>query len=205
MEKNYLVMIFKKQRNYRDKFLEQCAQIDAEIQASSLSNNSESRKFKLPKIKLKKFSGEAKDYLTFGSQFQKIHDDRNIADEDKMQYLLQAMEPKSKAERLVLSFPATAANYPKTIEQLRERFGREDLLVQIYVRDLLSLVMKNAVTGRAKTDLPSLYDELEGKLRALESLGRLKKNMGIFDPLSRKLLTRRSIDGMGKKQKSRLH
>ncbi|XP_035229447.1 uncharacterized protein LOC118201449 [Stegodyphus dumicola] len=97
-----------------------------------------------------------------------------------MQYLLQAMEPKSKAERLVLSFPATAANYPKAIEQLRERFGREDLLVQIYVRDLLSLVMKNAVTGRAKTDLPSLYDELEGKLRALESLGRTQEKYGDF-------------------------
>ncbi|GFU83513.1 hypothetical protein TNCV_3025601 [Trichonephila clavipes] len=49
------------------------------------------------------------------------------------------MEPGSKAERLVLSFPATAANYPKAIDQLKERFGREDLLVQIYVRDLLTL------------------------------------------------------------------
>ncbi|XP_035233519.1 uncharacterized protein LOC118205334, partial [Stegodyphus dumicola] len=97
-----------------------------------------------------------------------------------MQYLLQAMEPKSKAERLVLRFPTTAANYPKAIEQLRERFGREELLVQIYVRDLLSLVMKNAVTARAKTDLPSLYDELEGKLRALESLGRTQEKYGDF-------------------------
>ncbi|XP_035231804.1 uncharacterized protein LOC118203636 [Stegodyphus dumicola] len=60
---------FQEAENYRDKFLEQCAQIDAEIQASSPSNNSESRKFKLPKIELKKFSGEAKDYLTFWSQF----------------------------------------------------------------------------------------------------------------------------------------
>ncbi|GFV88022.1 uncharacterized protein TNCV_3241721 [Trichonephila clavipes] len=82
------------------------------------------------------------------------------------------MEPGSKAERLVLSFPATAANHPKAIDQLKERFGREDLLVQIYVRDLLNLVMKNAVTGRAKTDLPLLYDELESKLRSLESLGK---------------------------------
>ncbi|GFS50144.1 DUF1758 domain-containing protein [Trichonephila clavipes] len=38
------------------------------------------------------------------------------------------MEPKSKAERLVLSFPATAENYPKAIDQLKERFGREDFL-----------------------------------------------------------------------------
>ncbi|GFX69526.1 DUF1758 domain-containing protein [Trichonephila clavipes] len=80
-----------------------------------------------------------------------------------MQYLLQ---PHSKAERLVLSFPETAANYSEAIEQLRERFGRDDWLVQMYVRDLLGLVMKNAIKGRSKSDLTYLYGELEGKLRA---------------------------------------
>ncbi|GFX04925.1 integrase catalytic domain-containing protein [Trichonephila clavipes] len=90
------------------------------------------------------------------------------------------MEPKSKAERLVLSFPATAENNPKAIDQLKERFGREDLLVQIYVRELLNLVMKNAVSGRTKTDLSALYDELEGKLRSLESLGRTQEKYGDF-------------------------
>ncbi|GFU15449.1 uncharacterized protein NPIL_556131 [Nephila pilipes] len=63
--------------------------------------------------------------------------------------------PKSKAARVLESFPATADNYPKAVAQLQERFGREDLLVQIYVRDLLSMVMKNAATGRSKTDLPA--------------------------------------------------
>ncbi|GFX07229.1 DUF1758 domain-containing protein [Trichonephila clavipes] len=98
----------------------------------------------------------------------------------KMKYLLQSVEPKSKAERLVLSFPATAENYPKAIDQLKERFGREDLLVQIYVRELLNLLMKNAVSGRTKTDLSALYDELEGKLRSLESLGRTQEKYGDF-------------------------
>ncbi|GFV05383.1 DUF1758 domain-containing protein [Trichonephila clavipes] len=125
-------------------------------------------------------SGEAKDFLAFWSQFQKIHNDKSIAEEDKRQYLLQSMEPKSKAVRLVLSFPATAENYPKAMDQLKERFGREDLLVQIYVRELLNLVMKNAVSGRTKTDLSTLYDELEGKLRSLESLGRTQEKYGDF-------------------------
>ncbi|GFU66618.1 uncharacterized protein TNCV_3111021 [Trichonephila clavipes] len=89
------------------------------------------------------------------------------------------MEPKSKAERLVLSFPATAENYPKAIDQLKERFGREDLLVQIYVRELLNLVMKNAVSGRTKTDLSALYDELEGNYGLWRALDEHKKNMEI--------------------------
>ncbi|GFU08868.1 DUF1758 domain-containing protein [Trichonephila clavipes] len=78
------------------------------------------------------------------------------------------------------SCPATAENYPKAIAQLQERFGREDLLVQIYVRDLLSMVMRNAATGHSKTDLPALYDELEAKIRALESLGRTQDKYGEF-------------------------
>ncbi|GFV11159.1 DUF1758 domain-containing protein [Trichonephila clavipes] len=135
-----------------------------ELQENAGPSEAEKRKFKLPKIELKKFNGDPKEFLAFWSQFKKIHDDGSIAEEDKIQYLLQSVEPPSKAERQVLSFPATAANYSKAIEQLKELFGRDNLLVQIYVRDLL--VMKTAVKGRSKTDLTYLYDELEGKLRA---------------------------------------
>ncbi|GFT53823.1 DUF1758 domain-containing protein [Trichonephila clavipes] len=165
---------------YREKFWELTTKIELKSQQCTVPSDKESRKFKLPKIELKSSMERRKEYLTFWSQFQKIHEDRGIAAEDKMQYLLQSMEPGSKAERLVLSFPATAANYPKAIDQLKERFGREDLLVQIYVRDLLNLVMKNAATGRAKTDLPLLYDELESKLRSLESLGKTHDKYGCF-------------------------
>ncbi|GFW85877.1 uncharacterized protein TNCV_1623211 [Trichonephila clavipes] len=116
-----------------------------------------------------------------------------------MQYLLQSVEPKSKAERLVLSFPATAENYPKAIDQIKERLRREDLIVQIYVRELLNLVMKNAVSGRTKTDLSALYDELEGKLRSLESLDEHKKIWRFPYNIGRILLTRGNPDGLGKK------
>ncbi|GBN17809.1 hypothetical protein AVEN_95686-1 [Araneus ventricosus] len=107
-----------------------------------------------------------------------------------MQYLAQVVEEGSKAERLVQSFPATPSNYPKAIQQLLERFGRHDLLVQIYVRDLLSTVMKNATTGRMKIGLSILYDELDGKLRALESLGKTQeKYIAFLTPLVETCLT----------------
>ncbi|GBM31122.1 hypothetical protein AVEN_82059-1, partial [Araneus ventricosus] len=166
---------------YRDRFSELCAQIQRlSMKETETKEFSEKRKFKLPKIELKKFTGDAKEYLSFWSQFSKIHEDTSIPNEDKMQYLLQAVVPKTKAARVVESFPATAENYPKAIAQLKERFGRDDLLVQIYVRDLLSMVMKNAASGRTKTDLPALYDELEAKIRALESLGRTQEKYGDF-------------------------
>ncbi|GFS59878.1 uncharacterized protein TNCV_3956901 [Trichonephila clavipes] len=42
------------------------------------------------------------------------------------------------------------------------------------------MVMKECCVGRAKTNLSRLYDELEGKLRALESLGRTQERFGDF-------------------------
>ncbi|GFW01925.1 uncharacterized protein TNCV_3028962 [Trichonephila clavipes] len=156
---------------YREKLWELTTKIELKSKECTVPSDKESRKFKLSKIELKRFNGEAKEYLTFWSQFQKLHKDRG---------LLQSMEPGLKAERLVLSFPATAANYPKAIDQPKERFGREDLLVQIYVRDILTLFMKNAATERAKADLLLLYDELESKLRSLESLGKTQDKYGDF-------------------------
>ncbi|GFW62203.1 DUF1758 domain-containing protein [Trichonephila clavipes] len=46
------------------------------------------------------------------------------------------------------------------------------------------MVMRNAATGHSTTDLPALYDELEAKIRALESLGWTQEKYGeFFSPL----------------------
>ncbi|GFY11775.1 putative RNA-directed DNA polymerase from transposon X-element [Trichonephila clavipes] len=178
---------FSKAEEYRDKFCQIFSIFEAsqeqKILVSEENNSVQKRKFKLPKLELRKFSGEPKDYLAFWSQFEKIHMDATIAEEDKFQYLLQCLVPDSKAARLVSSFPPIKNNYLKAITQLKERFGRDELLVQIYVRDLLSIVMKNAA-GRIKGDLSELYDLLESKLMALESLGRTKEKFAEFlEPL----------------------
>ncbi|XP_035211174.1 uncharacterized protein LOC118185438 [Stegodyphus dumicola] len=106
--------------------------------------------------------------------------DADIVPEDTFLYLVQSVVPGSKAAQLLNSFPVTAANYPKAIEQLKERFGRENLLVQIYVRDLLGLITKNATTDKTASDLKVFYDSIENKLRALESLGRTKEKFADF-------------------------
>ncbi|GFW03414.1 uncharacterized protein TNCV_1739641 [Trichonephila clavipes] len=93
----------------------------------------------------------------------------------------------------------TADNYSKAIEQLKERFGRDSLLVQIFVRDLLNLVIKNAVPGRSNTHLALLCDSLESKLRALESLGRTKEIYLFFRATGGILFTGKCSTCMGKK------
>ncbi|XP_021964264.1 uncharacterized protein LOC110859611 [Folsomia candida] len=128
------------------------------------------RTFKLPKIELKTFGGELTDWLSWWSQFSKIHEDEDLHDTDKFQYLIQATQEGSRARDLVQSYPQTAANYPKVVAALKERFGKDKLLKQVYVRELQKMVaasMKNP----EKNQLFKIFDKLESNLRALESLG----------------------------------
>ncbi|OXA47646.1 Pro-Pol polyprotein [Folsomia candida] len=138
---------------------------------STASGNSQHKKrtFKLPKIELKKFGGELKDWLGWWSLFKKIHEDDDLDVADKFHYLLQSMEKGTRAYELVNSYPPTAQNYPKAINALQERFGKEKLLVQVYVRDLLKIVINNSKSSE-KVQLSKFHDKMESALRALESL-----------------------------------
>ncbi|XP_031349096.1 uncharacterized protein LOC116175101 [Photinus pyralis] len=128
------------------------------------------RNFKLPKFNYKKFNGEVKEWLGFWSQFKKIDEDITIHDSDKFQFLVQLMVDGSRAHELVCSYPQTAENYPKAVKALKERFGREEFLVEVYVREMLKLIIHNVSQTEKQDDLSKLYDQLESHLRALESL-----------------------------------
>jgi len=125
------------------------------------------RATKLPKIELRKFGGEIKDWLPFWNTFKKIHEDTTLSREDKFYYLLQSMVKDSRAYEVVNSFPITAGNYEKAIQSLESRFGKKYLLIEYYVRELLKLVLNKS----KYMSLMSIYDKLETQLRALETLG----------------------------------
>ncbi|XP_021947712.1 uncharacterized protein LOC110845573 [Folsomia candida] len=137
---------------------------------SVAGSTSKKKTFKLPKIQLKKFSGDLKEWLGWWFQFSKIDEDEELHPSDKFQYLLQCMVVGSRARGLVESFPMTAENYPKAINALKERFGKEKLLQQVYVRELLRLVITTA-KSKEQIVLAELYDSVETQLRSLESLG----------------------------------
>ncbi|XP_028172612.1 uncharacterized protein LOC114361684 [Ostrinia furnacalis] len=56
------------------------------------------------------------------------------------------------------------------IEHLKQRFGREDLLIEVYIRELLNLILSQA-KHEYELPLSSLYDQLTTQLRALETMG----------------------------------
>lgn len=136
------------------------------LQTTAVSTQESIRTMKLPKIELRKFGGEIKDWLSFWSTFKKIHNDARLTREDKFHYLLQSTIEGSRAFEVVNSFPPVAENYEKAIQSLKTRFGKKDLLVEFYVRELLKLVLSR----NKNSSLVSTYDKLETHLRALESL-----------------------------------
>lgn len=109
--------------------------------------------------------------MPFWSRFKNIHEDANITKEDKFEYLLQSMIPNTRASDLVNSYPPTEDNYDKVIDSLKNRYGKNELLVEVYVRELLKLVLNNAMSPKGKILLSSVYDKLESQMRSLESLG----------------------------------
>jgi hypothetical protein len=167
--------------DYSDKFsemelkmataLEQKKDEDFETASSSGSHSNPQRtKYRLPKLEFKKFGGEPKEWLGFWSQFRSIAEDEDMAPTDKFQYLVQATTEQSAARMVVESFPPTAANFPKVIDYMKNRFGNEDVLVEVYVRELLRLVLERK-ENKTENSVAGLYDQLETQLRALESLG----------------------------------
>ncbi|GIX70989.1 hypothetical protein CEXT_746511 [Caerostris extrusa] len=130
------------------------------------------KRYKLPKIQIKKFDGHLLSYLSFWGQFKKIHEDKNLDDVDKFHYLAQSMLPGTRAYELIESYPLTSENYPKVISAFTERFGNQEILTEIYVRELLKLIIQNVHSqGKDKLPLMTLFDKIESHIRALESLG----------------------------------
>lgn len=128
------------------------------------------RNVNLPKLNLIQFDGNVRNWIAFWGQFKKIHNDPDLQTEDKFQYLVQATKIGTSARELIESFPPLGENYIKAIDQLKSRFARDEFLIEVYIRDLLALVLQQA-TGDVNIPLYKLFDKLETQLRALETLG----------------------------------
>ena len=125
----------------------------------------------LPKLDIPTFNGSVQDWLPFWSQFKKYHEDPALTNEDKFGYLIQATKVCSRATSIVQSYPPTGENYVKVIEDLEDRFGRKDLIIEYYMREMLSLVLQRATSNDKKTNIAELYDKVSSYIRSLETLG----------------------------------
>ncbi|UYV84640.1 hypothetical protein LAZ67_X002934, partial [Cordylochernes scorpioides] len=127
------------------------------------------RRVLLPKINLPVFGGDVREWITFWSRFEDIHNDEDLSDSDKYQYLVDCMLENSEAQQLVLSYPASGKNYASVIKDLKERFGRDNMLIKVYFRDLLWMVIQSA--QERKFNFKDLVTKLNFQIRHLSMLG----------------------------------
>jgi hypothetical protein len=91
------------------------------------------RKLKLPMRELKKFGDGVRVWFSFWSQFNTIHEDKEMEGKDKFQYLIRATTSGTRSREIVDGFPPTAENYAQAMDSLESRFGREGLLIEVYI------------------------------------------------------------------------
>ncbi|KAF2898469.1 hypothetical protein ILUMI_07705 [Ignelater luminosus] len=139
--------------------------------ATSVTGNLRaSNNLKYPKITNRKYEGDLKEWLGFWAQFKNMHEDPQLPVSEKFQYLVQSITKRSKAYGVVSSYPQADDNYIKVIEALKKRLGKEEILVEVYVRELLKLFINNNQNSKTKR-LSIMFDTLEPHLRSLKFLG----------------------------------
>ncbi|UYV73046.1 hypothetical protein LAZ67_10001662, partial [Cordylochernes scorpioides] len=137
---------------------------------------------RLPKISLAIYDGTCLDWLGWWPQFETIHENSGISEVDKFRYLMQSIKKGTRAERLVRSYPLTKENYPRVIKALKDRFDDSTILTEVYIRQLLKLVVN--IVRRKNLSLESMYDQSESHLKSLESLRvNIQQNAYFLNPM----------------------
>lgn len=138
----------------------------------SVSTVVQIKHYKLPKLSIKPYNETLINYLSFWSQFKKINEDSELDDCDKFQYLLQSVQPCIRARKLLESYPLTSDNYINAVNAFQERFGKEYVLTDVYVREFLKMIIANVHSSdKDRLPLPDLFTKVEAYLESLESMG----------------------------------
>ena len=134
--------------------------------SSTISHSS--AKIKLPKLSLKKFKGDIKEWTPFWDSYTSaIHDNPDLSDIDKFNYLNSLLE--SKAAEAIAVLKITSANYQEAVDVLNQRFGDKQQIINSHMDSLLQLP---AVTSLHDVQsIRQLYNKVESHIRGLKSLG----------------------------------
>ncbi|XP_078370370.1 uncharacterized protein LOC144654152 [Oculina patagonica] len=120
----------------------------------------------LPKLQIHPFDGNPLEWLTFWDSYSNaVHNNQELNNIDKMNYLKGLIT--CNAARAISGLPMTSQNYEKAIEILKERFGRNQVLINAHMESLSKISAPSADVQQ----LRQFYDSCESNIRALETLG----------------------------------
>ena len=132
-------------------------------------------KVKLPKLTLRKFSGDPTAWTPFWDSYESaIHLNPDLSDIDKFNYL-QSLVEHSAAEAIA-GLTLSSSNYLEAITVLKRRFGNKQQLINKHMEALLSLPAVTSVYELR--NLRQLYDKVESHVRSLKSIGIAASSYG---------------------------
>lgn len=134
-------------------------------------------KTRLPKLSLPRFDGDPTKWIAFWDSFASaIHDNDDLNDVDKFQYLKSLME--GSAISAISGLPLTSANYKEAVDLLKERFGDKQVVISKHMEILMQLPVVNDDNDLKK--LRQLYDKTEATVRSLNGIGISPDTYGTF-------------------------
>ncbi|GFU62304.1 DUF1758 domain-containing protein [Trichonephila clavipes] len=156
------------------------------INGSSVNSNKNVNSVRLPKLQIDKYFGDPCLWLEFWNKFQNsIDKNETLTKVDKFSYLKSLLG--GAAGNVVNGFALSDDNYDNALILLKERFGREGIVVNAHMSKLLNLYPvkdSNNVIGLRK-----LYDICKIQIRSLESLDVTSGMYGhLLQPILLKLL-----------------
>ena len=106
--------------------------------SSKSAMKKEASHVKLPKIKLKSFSGNPVEWLSFWDSFQaSVDKNSDISGVDKIYCLSELL--KGEAARVMQDLPLSESNYQTAVDLLKERFGQKQVLINAHKDTLLKI------------------------------------------------------------------
>ena len=129
--------------------------------------------YRLPKLTLPTFNGDVQTWQTFWDSFEStVHQNINLTDVQRFSYLKSQLE--EEAARTIDGFALTHTNYARAVDLLRERYGQKHKIIHATMQALFQLPIPSSNLH----SLRKFYDDMETKIRALESLAKSQENYG---------------------------
>ena len=130
---------------------------------------------KLPKIYIKKFSGDPTAWQQFFETFNAtVHKNDKISNIEKFSYLKGYLT--GAAEKCIEGLSLSNDNYEEAIKLLTERYGNPQLVIASHMDKILKTEKVN--TTRNCKDLRNLYDQIESHVRSLHTVGVISEHYG---------------------------
>ena len=145
---------------------------------SNLSSRSQNLtsvvKVNLPKIQLPNYEGNVQQWTEFWDMFKTCVDEQNISKACKFNYLKSVL--KGAVAAAISGISICDDNYDDAVALLKERFGREEVIIESLYAKLQSLPKSCSKF----TEVRQTYQSIEKVLRQLEAQGEAINNQRIL-------------------------